>query len=225
MKRIYRIVTISIGIILVGVAAEEYFARKQMETRYQTAIERQQSLETRVNEVLGSHEMLKAELVKEQYDSQKLVQAIAEKSIQLEAVTVKLSEESRIAKQLHAQLTTMQSQMDELQAELSMVIEEQPQIHAMSGSETVELERIIISEDGLSSMEGRVVSIHPEWSFVIVDLGWDEVKIGDTISIVRDTDLLAKARIERVREGVCAASVLPNWQIDGIEVDDVVIPL
>lgn len=225
MKRIYRIFIIGIGVILAGVAAEEYFTRRQMEVRYHIAVERQQILDKRIDEVLGSHEKLKAELVREQGNSQKLAQAIAEKSIQLEEVMVQLSEESRIAQQLQTQLTAIQSQMDELQAELSMVIEEQPQMLSLADSKTVELQRIIISEDGLSNLEGRVVSIHPEWSFVIVDLGWDEVKMGDTISIVREDNILAKARIERVREGVCAATVLPNWNMDGIEVDDVVIPL
>ena len=84
----------------------------------------------------------------------------------------------------------------------------------------VELERVLVSSDGASPLQGRVISVHPEWNFVVIDLGWDAVKIGDTISILRNEAVLAKAKVERVQEGVSAAAVLPEWDADGIEVND-----
>jgi hypothetical protein len=64
--------------------------------------------------------------------------------------------------------------------------------------------------------------VHKEWSFVVVSLGWNSVKIGDTISILRDDRLLAKAKVERVQEDVSAATLLPDWQDVEVAVNDLV---
>ena len=69
-------------------------------------------------------------------------------------------------------------------------------------------------------LEGRVVSVYPDWKFVVIDLGWDVVKVGDVVSIYRKDQLLGKARIERVQEQACAATVLPDWNITAIQVND-----
>jgi hypothetical protein len=56
---------------------------------------------------------------------------------------------------------------------------------------------------------------------VVISLGWDAVRIGDVVSIFRGNQLQAKAKIERVQEGVCAATVLPDWKTDALELNDV----
>ena len=56
----------------------------------------------------------------------------------------------------------------------------------------------------------------------MIDLGWDAVRIGDTVSIVRNGQLLAKARIDRVQEGVSAATLLSDWETAEIHVNDLV---
>ena len=78
----------------------------------------------------------------------------------------------------------------------------------------------MVSRDTSAALQGRVISVHPEWDFVVIDLGWDAVKIGDTVSIVRNDELLAKAKVERVQEGVCAAAVMPEWDAKTIQIND-----
>ena len=56
----------------------------------------------------------------------------------------------------------------------------------------------------------------------MISLGWDAVRIGDVVSIFRNDQLQAKAKIERVQEGVCAATVLPDWKTEAIQLNDLV---
>ena len=85
----------------------------------------------------------------------------------------------------------------------------------------MQLDRVVVSEAGTSSLQGRIMSVHRDWNFVVIDLGWGQVRIGDTVSIFRNSQLLAKARVERVQEGVCAATVLPGWETAEIQINDV----
>ncbi|MBI2495770.1 MAG: hypothetical protein HYW10_04315 [Candidatus Omnitrophica bacterium] len=61
-----------------------------------------------------------------------------------------------------------------------------------------------------------------EDAFVIISLGWGAVRIGDTVSIFRNDRLLAHARVERVQESACAATVLPAWKAADIRANDLV---
>jgi hypothetical protein len=67
--------------------------------------------------------------------------------------------------------------------------------------------------------------VHPDWRFVVVSLGWNQLRIGDTVSIFRDEKLLAKAKVERVQEDLAAVTLLPEWQPETIQINDVVKPL
>lgn len=85
----------------------------------------------------------------------------------------------------------------------------------------MQLERIIVGDAKTAGQQGRVVSVYPQWKFVIVDFGWDAVRIGDTVSIFSDEQLVAKARVERVQEGVSAATILSDWESMEIRVNDI----
>ena len=89
-------------------------------------------------------------------------------------------------------------------------------------ADPIELQRIVVSGETSPAFLGRIVSVHHDWDFVIIDLGWDAVKVGDTVSIIRGNQLLARARVDRVQEGVCAATVLPEWETESVRVNDTV---
>jgi len=121
----------------------------------------------------------------------------------------------------------MGREFDLVQGELALSLQQQG---GASGTREgwIRLEKVVVGEPGAATaagFEGRVVSIHPEWQFIVVDLGWDAVTIGDVVSIYRGEQFLAKARVDRVQEAVCAATVLPEWQQAVLQVNDAVRPL
>ena len=77
-----------------------------------------------------------------------------------------------------------------------------------------------VADTSVRGLNGRIVSVHADWNFVVIDLGWDNVQIGDQVSIVRNGEVLAEAQIARVQEAVSAATVMPAWSAEAIQVND-----
>ena len=214
------------GVALAGAAAGEHVSRRLIERRYHESVESRQKLELRFGEVLASHKQLESALKHEQEHSQELFGALGAMRGELEQSVGRLMEEARTVRELQVRLAAMQQQMDQLQGELAVTLQEHqgatPVRAPQRQSAPVQLEKIVVSDAGTLGLQGRVLSIHRDWHFVVIDLGWDTVKIGDIASVFRDEQLLAKVRVDRVQEGICAATLLPEWESADIRVNDAV---
>lgn len=215
-----RALLVVLGIIVTMAATAEHISRRMMEQRYQKAAEARAQLERHVSGILAAHRQLTDELATERQRNGELSNAIAAKSTELEQAVGRLAEESRTVRELQQQLRTQEQQMAQLQGELASTLQRAQAAAVIAPDAAVELERVLVSSDDLPPLQGRVLSVHPEWNFVVIDLGWDAVKIGDTVSILRNEELLAKARVERVQEGVSAAAIMPEWNAAEIQVND-----
>ncbi len=209
-----------VGLVLVGVAGGEDAARRAIERHYRQAVQDRQQIDRRFRTVLATHEQITSDLYKEQRRSQELSDALKIARAQLEQTVGQLAEESRNVRELHGRLASVQQQVDQLQGELSLTMDQRQTSGELQASKPIELERIVVSDAKAPALQGRVLSVHPDWNFVVVDLGWNAVKVGETVSIFRNDRLLAKARVERVQERVCAATVLPEWQMSEIKIND-----
>jgi len=205
---------------LVVTAVGEHFSRRAIERRVQSVAEGRRQLESQVRGVLGTHQQLTSDLAKERQRTQTLSAAVAERNTQLEKAVARIAEEEHAVRELHVRVATMQQRMDQLQGELAMAIQERKSTAKSADASAVELQRIVVSSAETPAPQGHVLAVHRDWNFVIVDLGWDAVKIGDTLSIFHDQELLAKAQVERVQEGVAAATILPQWQAADIHIND-----
>ena len=144
---------------------------------------------------------------------------------ELEQSVGRLMEETRTVRELQMHLAAMQQQMDQLQGELAVTLQEHQGTPGQARQQQpkpapVQLEKIVVSDAGSVGLQGRVLSVHRDWSFVVIDLGWDAVKIGDVASVFRNEQLLAKVRVDRVQEGICAATLLPEWEHADVRVND-----
>jgi len=210
-----------IGVIVIGVVVAEEGARRATQRRYREAVASRRQLELQFGEVLATHGQLKERLANEQQRSQALSDELLAMRGRLEETVGQLSEETRMVRQLQMRIASMQQHMDQLQGELALSLRAPPSRTSGQGGGQVQLERIVVSRPGVSGLTGRVVSVHQDWNFVVIDLGWNDVKIGDAVSIFRNEQLLAQARIERVQEAVCAATILPEWKATAVQVNDV----
>lgn len=208
------------GLALIGATAGEHLYRRLVEQRWQIAVADRQRLERQVSGVLAAHQQLTGDVTAERQRTQTLSTAITEKHAQLDQAIARLAEEERTVRELHIRVATMQQQMDQLQGELALAIQERKTAGASARASAVQLERIVVSQVDALTSGGRILTVHQDWNFVVIDLGWDTVKIGDTVSIIRDNEVLAKAQVERVQERVAAATILPGWEADNIRVND-----
>lgn len=209
------------GIVLIGIAATEDVARRSSEHRYRGALESRRQLELQHAEIVATNEQLKNELTRERQRSQELSAALASMHTQLEESVGRLSEENRNSREMKLRMAALQQQLEQVQGELALNFQAGASTKSAE-PEAVQLERVIVSQAEAPQLQGRVVSVHHDWNFIVIDLGWDTVHIGDMVSIFRNNQLLAKARVERVQEGVCAATILPEWQATEIRVNDLV---
>ena len=234
MKRTGPVIIAILSVALIGVVTWGHLTRRQLERRYDALVEDRGKLELRLGEVLVAQQRLKDNFKNEQVRSQELSDTLASTRGMLQEMETRLTGESQNVRELQTRLTALQQQMEQLQGELVVMFQEQeqrqakgrtkrkPQRATTKRADLIELQRIVVSGETSPAFHGRIVSVHHDWNFVIIDLGWDMVKVGDTVSIVRDEQLLARARVDRVQEGVCAATVLPEWETESVRVNDTV---
>ena len=213
---------VGVGLLGWGWGTWEHRARRTVEARYSDVVESQQQLKRHYAAAITEHQQLKEELAQEREHGKELSQALLESRAKMEEAVGRLSEETRTVGELQGRLAAMREQMGQLQGELSVALESRDANEASGKSSAqVALDRIVVGQAGTSPLQGHVVSVHPDWNFVVVSLGWDAVKIGEQVSIMRDEKVLAKARVERIQEGVCAATILPEWKINNVNVNDI----
>ncbi len=182
-------------------------------------------MEIQVGELRGDHDRLSVALAAAQRQAQETSEALSAKDQELQEVVDRLQQEEQVIQTLQERFAAMQRHADLLQGELALSVPERAQGASSGTGNMVQLEKVVVKPPAMSTQrnpEGHIVSINPQWRFVVIDLGWDEVKIGDVVSIYHHEQLLAKARVERVQEQICAASLLPEWTASEIQVNDAV---
>jgi hypothetical protein len=217
-----------IGLVFAGAWASEHGRRRLAERRTDEALEGQWQMALRVRGIIATHERLTQEVTRERQRAQELADALLSTRQQLEETAGRLTQERQRAGELNARLASLQGQMEQLQGELAVTLKETqgnsawPRAAGAPSQSPVQLERIVVSRLDGEGIEGRVLSVHPEWGFVVIDLGWDAVRIGDVLSVLREDDVLATVRIERVQEAVCAAAVIPEHKAGEVRINDLV---
>lgn len=217
------------GVVGVGLAVSaigQWGARRQLVRRYQDALKARQGLELELGEMRADRERMVGALATEQQRVAKLSTTLAAKEAEQRDIMDRFSQEERIIQELQGRLLAMQLQFDRLQGELATTLQGRAAGGRQPSSKTVQLEKVVVTHSASSStmpgLKGRVISVNPDWRFVVIDLGWEVVSIGDVVSIYRNDQLLGKARIERVQEQVSAATLLPEWVQSEVQVNDVV---
>ena len=219
-----RIALIITGVGLAGGWGAEWAAHQTVKHRYEAALQTQRTLELELAEVRAEQQRVAEALAKEEQRSGQLASALLEKDQALQQTMARLAHEERSAQELQDRLLAMQRQFDQAQGELAVALQSRTAETAGADGGMVQLEKVVVSQPAMadSASQGHVVSVHPEWKFVVIDLGWDAVRIGDVVSIYRDEALLGKARVERVQEKVSAATLLPDWMQTEVRVNDLV---
>lgn len=212
------------GVSFVVISAGQWAARQRVERRYQDALQARKQLELEVGELRADRERLAGGLASEQQRMAQLSATVSAKEAEQQDIVERLMQEERIIQELQGRLLAMQLQFDRVQGELAVALQGRAAGSPQPSGKVVQLERVVVTHSAstVPGLQGRVLSVNPEWRFVVIDLGWDVVNIGDVVSIYRNDQLLGKARVERVQEQVSAATLLPEWLESGIQVNDVV---
>jgi len=151
----------------------------------------------------------------------------------LEKSIVQMSQEkSKMEKKLGQTETIIQSKIDEIW-EIKDSIDQTFKTSQLkpSANNEVELPPIVVNSSGQATnfstgithagFNGTVVSINEENNFIIVDIGEQQgIKLGDTLSVYRDSKYIARIEVIQVRTDISAADVKDQWS--KVRVGDVV---
>ncbi len=149
--------------------------------------------------------------------SARLQQLLAEKSRELHQLVARLDSATQQLASLQEDVHSRDGHIGQLQTELLVARQAPPKADAS----TVQLDPISVAFS-LPQRQGRVVQVNPEWDFVVVNLGWDALKMGDLIKITREEKVIAQAQVERLQQTASAARLLPDYPAAGVQVNDIV---
>jgi len=150
----------------------------------------------------------------------------------LEKSIVRISQEKdKIENQLGRTETIIQSKIDEIWEIKDEIDHSIRASKAMASSYEVELPPIVVSSsndvmsfntgESVPNLNGKVISINEANNFVIVDLGENAgVRLGDNLSVYRDSKYIARLEIIQVRKDISAADLKDQWS--KIRVGDVI---
>lgn len=213
-------ITFSAVVALFGFSQWAQYHRASRQ--YRQAVQSQRTLELENGQLRGERDRLSGELSGERARADGMAASLASREDELQHAMDRVLQEERIIQELQGRLLAMQLQFDRLQGELVVTLE--GRAAPASAGRLIELEKVVVTHAAsiAPGLQGRVVSVNPEWRFVVIDLGWDVINIGDVVSIFRNDHFLGKARVERVQEEVSAASMLPEFVETEVQVNDVV---
>ncbi|MBU2540730.1 MAG: hypothetical protein KJ593_02410 [Candidatus Omnitrophica bacterium] len=127
---------------------------------------------------------------------------LKEKKYQIKLTLDRLEKEINVRRQAEGQLIVVLREKWALQDELSKFTRK---------PKTIGLERIIVSAAPV--LVGKVLAVEKEHRFVVVNLGKENnIKLGDILSVYRKGEFIGRVQIEKVKEEISTASILPEWQ-------------
>ena len=210
-----------VGFVMLALCAVGFGFARQLEHRKRLATEQ------KLSQTIQAKQLVEAKLSAEERRSQKLAETLEVKTKEVDQVVRRLEAEANAVELLQGRLAQMESQVSQLQAELLLSArgrdELAQRLQAQAGGGQTELEKIKVAVgplDGFGTAAGKILQINPEWQFVVINLGWQALNIGDVLGIYRGDQLVAKVKVERIQEQVAAASILPEYRTAEIAVND-----
>ena len=214
------------GVTALGIAAVwslDHTAYRTLKIQYDAATTAHEQLAQQVDRLRGDYRRLLEAVSTQQSKTQELTHALSAKEEALRQTETRMKQADLVMRELQERLSVVQHHFDLLQEEYMLSMRSRDAERVGRASQ-VELEKVVVMPPSSTATgwEGRVVAVHPEWQFIVVDLGWETVNLGDLVTIYHGSQIVAKARIERVQKEASVATLLPEWTVDQITVNDAV---
>lgn len=114
----------------------------------------------------------------------------------------------------------------EMETWLASVVEEKNILEAKlegptANPKNIELKKIVIKTT--PDLTGKVLIFNKEYDFVVIDLGSkSNLRLGDILSVYRDSEFIGRVQVEKIKEKTSAAVILMPWKNVEFKKSDVV---
>ena len=242
----------SAAIAVIGFMGKEreYMKRLVVEDKLALTLKEKRSLEKELEAVKSAKEQNEAkvtkleEKIKEvslQLDDikQKGESAITElglKKEELAKIKVDLDNEKKEKLTISKKLDSLQTDYEKAKREASALFKEkmdlEKRITDLQEKQSVNLDKIVVntgegSAAGPASkpvMQGKVLVVNKEYSFIVTDIGQDKnVQKGTKFDVMDGSKLLGQAEIDKVYDTMSSAAVLPGAKINDMKKGNAII--
>ncbi|GEM_PF-5875152 len=236
-KGILVIIVLILITLFFVLSGRHLFITKKLEEKKRVGIEKNIKSLREDKESIGKEieaiKVLHGKLESDLNDVKKQIKTLEDDSYILKESKVELSakieEADEVLKEGYSSLEDMDRKKAELANLSQRLTEEKNAIGEMS-------KQISIAKEGLENRikgligqgvslkpvvvkahnDAQVVAVNTEFGFVVTNLGGADFKIGRLISIYRDEVVIAHAKVDRIRDGMSTAVLLPEWK--GVEI-------
>lgn len=198
------------AIILLLITSITFYALKEKEkalriyTQEQLArtVVEKKVTENKLSETIKAKEMAQEELAAEKERAVALKKELEEKESQIRLTLDKLEKEMAARREAEARLV--------IAIKAKRILETKVGKFAKA-PKVFELEKIVVKPTPV--LAGKILEVNDEHGFVVVDLGKDDnINLGDILSVYRNDKFIGRAQVEKVKEEICAAAILSDWQ-------------
>lgn len=230
----------------------EYMKRLVVEDKLAATLKEKRNLEKALETAKSYKEQAEAKIVKmedkykeisSQFDdmkqkSESSVSELEAKIAELTKIKVDLDNEKKEKLIISKKLDSLQDDYDKAKREASRLAGEkadlEKRIADLREKESVNLDKIVVNTNEDSdnahvhalkqAMQGKVLVVNKEYSFIVTDIGQDKnIQKGAKFDVMDGAKFLGQAEIDKVYDTMSSATVLPGAKINDMKKGNVII--
>ncbi|MCK9555359.1 hypothetical protein M0R36_06055 [bacterium] len=168
---------------------------KKLATDLQVEKKEKDRLQVELDKQIEKAQKLVEELEKEREKTKQIEQKLANISGELETLTAGKDEMVEKVRKLEEEKMALKKRLQEISA---------------TAEGSVPLEPIYVRAE--KKVSGEVIAVNDTYNFVIVNVGSAEgLNKGDELIISRDKALVGKVRVEKLKDDMAVANIMPEW--------------
>ncbi len=183
-------------------------------------------LELKLSALEAQAKMLGESYEKEKAQGESIKRELGVKDSEIASIKNQLSGAKNEKQSLQTMLDDEKLKYTQLKERVDKLVavkdELEKKIKDVVGKQGVELERIVVKEEG--ELEGKVLVVNKEYNFIVTNIGSDDnIALGDIITIFRDGKYLGEGQVEKIYDTMCAATIVKETKPGAIQVNDKVV--
>lgn len=180
-------------------------------------------LEMKLSTLEAQAKTLSESYEKEKAQGESLKQELAKRYTELGSVKGQLEGIATEKQNLQEQLDQEKTKYNQLKERVDKLVgvkdELESKIKDIVDKQGVELERIVVKEQG--ELEGKVLVVNKEYNFVVTDMGSDDqIELGDVLTVFRDGKYVGECQVEKIYDTMSASTILKEVKPGSIQIND-----
>ena len=228
----------------------EYMKRVVLEDKLALTLKEKRSIEKDLETAKSAKELMETKITKfeekakeQSFQLEEVKQKSQSISIDLEAkktelakIKVDLDNEKKEKLNISKKLDSLQSDYDKIKRDASRLTNEkmdlEKRITELQEKQSVNLDKIVVNSDESDNssqavkpvMQGKVLVVNKEYSFIVTDIGQDKnVQKGVKFDVMDGAKFLGQAEIDKVYDTMSSATILPGAKINDMKKGNVII--